>query len=490
MRINTIPVGLPDFNSTVQNHTSVLKQTPFGKRIFPPDLIPGRKLKALFLLVFAFMIPGMCLENSVPFQSPSGYAAYPQNPAENQDYTRQSIWREKTQLIPSSHAEITLNTIGWKSEDVHAEFLRERHPYHINPIGSQLFRIFVEYDLVSRLRYKRGVGRLFEHKTVHELSDYLQQSRWYREALKRYTTYEQYGFSENRMVRTLLAMHTSAHFFDVPYPTLFCLFFQESKLDFKAVSRTGARGIGQLTSIALREMIRQRKRKSNEQLLQSAYRHLNSIYHDPLIHEWMGEMGLHPRFPQLEELPKSLLPVPSTRMIVPKVIRSLKSRGAAFAKNTGLVRLLIRKAQWGETLPIRYAQTQQVFVNVLEKTQARNPASIHHIETNVLLSSMLFSRYYRYRWSHPKGAFSLNPGSRALLAVAAYNHGPSGARRLLIHLQNEFPKLDFADISAVELARLFTPIRLAKALRRPYRKVREAGRHVRQVLRCSNSGFT
>ncbi|HHZ79129.1 MAG TPA: hypothetical protein EYN57_09380, partial [Candidatus Lambdaproteobacteria bacterium] len=100
--------------------------------------------------------------------------------------------------------------------------------------------IFIQFESISRLRFNRGTGRLFSQKDLEGLADHFINSRWYREALKILSTNNTYGFSEERLLRVLISIQAAAHFFEVPYPALFCLFFQESKFDFMANSATGA----------------------------------------------------------------------------------------------------------------------------------------------------------------------------------------------------------------------------------------------------------
>jgi len=155
----------------------------------------------------------------------------------------------------------------------------------------RLFLSFIQFESISRLRFNRGTGRLISHKDLEGLADYFIDSRWYREALKRYTSNNAYGFSEERLLRVLISIQAAAHFFEVPYPALFCLFFQESKFDFLANSATGAKGVGQLTTIALREVRRLRDFSSKEILIQRTAVHLNQVYSDPQIEIWLQNLG-------------------------------------------------------------------------------------------------------------------------------------------------------------------------------------------------------
>ena len=98
---------------------------------------------------------------------------------------------------------------------------------------------------------------------------------------------------------------------------------------------------------------------------------------------------------------------------------------------------------------------------------------------------MLFNHYYRYKWQNGKDLFFIPEDTRAILAASAYNHGQSGMRRFLINLKNEFPVMNFKDLSVNKLSNYFTHQRLLKALQRPKDKIREASTHVKNIIECS-----
>jgi len=175
--------------------------------------------------------------------------------------------------------------------DKHKSYFEKKNDQHFNASMRRLFLSFIQFESISRLRFNRGTGRLISHKDLEGLADYFIDSRWYREALKRYTSNNAYGFSEERLLRVLISIQAAAHFFEVPYPALFCLFFQESKFDFLANSATGAKGVGQLTTIALREVRRLRDFSSKEILIQRTAVHLNQVYSDPQIDIWLQNLG-------------------------------------------------------------------------------------------------------------------------------------------------------------------------------------------------------
>ena len=122
---------------------------------------------------------------------------------------------------------------------------------------------------------------------------------------------------------------------------------------------------------------------------------------------------------------------------------------------------------------------------MLENEYAVSPSSAYNIETNIIASTLIFNNYYRYRWKQDNEIFDLSADARVIAAVAAYNHGQSGMRRFLINLKKEFPALEYKLLSAKKFEELFTTSRLSKAIQRPYYKIRETSKHVRNIIECS-----
>ena len=129
----------------------------------------------------------------------------------------------------------------------------------------------------------------------------------------------------------------------------------------------------------------------------------------------------------------------------------------------------------------------KVFSTMLAEKYASSSSSTYNIETNILASTLLFSHYYRYQWRRNKKNFDLSAEARVILAAAAYNHGQTGMRRFLINLSHEFPMLDFKTLSAKKLRILFTTRRFSRALQRPFYKIREASKHVRHIMNCTQN---
>ena len=66
---------------------------------------------------------------------------------------------------------------------------------------------------------------------------------------------------------------------------------------------------------------------------------------------------------------------------------------------------------------------------MMEEDYTSSQTSVYNIETNILLSTMLYSHYYRYRWRHGKNAYDLPKATRVILAAAAYNMGQNALKR-------------------------------------------------------------
>ena len=367
----------------------------------------------------------------------------------------------------------------------HNSYIKKKNIKYFNDSMRRIFMTFMQYESLSRLRFNRGTGRLNSQKDLEGLADYFISSRWYREALKRYSSNDAYGFSEERLLRVLISIQASAHFFEVPYPALFCLFFQESKFDFLANSATGAKGVGQLTTIALREIRRLRNFSANDILIQRTAFHLNQVYTDPHIVKWLENLGFNNDLPKIAPIPEDIEFTRLNSAFMREVGKRLVEDGHSYGKNISLLWFLSRKIRRGRILHRRYIHMHKVFSDMLAERYASSPASTYNIETNILISTMLFSNYYRYQWRKNQKLLEISAEARVILAAAAYNHGQTGMRRFLINLKYEFPMLDFKTLSARKLRMLFTTKRLSRALQRPFYKIREASRHVRHIMNCA-----
>ena len=167
-----------------------------------------------------------------------------------------------------------------------------------------------------------------------------------------------------------------------------------------------------------------------------------------------------------------------------EVGKDLVKEGQTYGNNTSLLWILSKRLRRGRILPSRFAHMHKIFSQLLEDRYASSPASTYNIETNILLSTILFNHYYRFRWRTNKYIFNLLPQTRVILAAAAYNHGQSGVRRFLINLKQEFPKLDFDVLSSRKLRLLLSKHRLRQALLSKSYKIEEALRHVNNIMDC------
>ncbi|MBS1254224.1 MAG: hypothetical protein MAG581_00013 [Deltaproteobacteria bacterium] len=368
---------------------------------------------------------------------------------------------------------------------LHQDFIEKHQDQHLNESMQRLFMMLMQFESISRLRFNRGTGRLISQSDLEDLAGHILNSRWYRESLLRLFSNNAYGFSVDRMLRIFISIQAASHFFEVPYPALFCLFFQESKFDFLADSPTGAKGVGQLTSIGLREVQRLRIYSEMELTLQRTAEYLNQVYTDTQINIWLRKLGFKTIFPELTPIPKKIEFTRISSAFMRKVGKRLVEEGQSYGKKTSTLWYLSKRLRRGRILPKRYAHMHKVFSQMLEENYASSQASAYNIETNILLSTMLYNHYYKYRWRHSKHVYELPAQTRVILAAAAYNHGQTGIRRFLYNLKHEFPMLDFQNLSSQQLRILFTTRRLKHAIRRPFSKIREASRHVRKIMDCT-----
>ena len=211
--------------------------------------------------------------------------------------------------------------------------------------------MFMQFESMSRQIFNRGTVSLPTQTDLEGLADHVVESRWYREALNRFYSNNAYGFSEERMLRVLISIHTAANFFEVPYPTLFCLFFQESKFDFLADSATGAKGIGQLTSIGLREVQRLRSDSKMELKLQKTAFHLNRVYTDPQIQKWLENLGFKINFAKISPIPEKIEFTRLSSSFMREVGKELVKEGQSYGENTSLLWFLSKRLRRGIFFP-------------------------------------------------------------------------------------------------------------------------------------------
>ncbi|MGK5091075.1 transglycosylase SLT domain-containing protein [Deltaproteobacteria bacterium TL4] len=350
-----------------------------------------------------------------------------------------------------------------------------------------LYEFALSLDTLHRLRYSWGMGAFNSQKSPHLLMYGTVGTERYQEYVKRIRKYPDSAFSKVRFLRILISTYTAAHYFQIPYPTLFCLFFQESKFNFEIISPTGAKGIGQLTDIGVSQVKERRTQRWEELRLQMAIKHLQKIYADPVITKVLALMNLNVELPTLHKLPL-LIHKPSLHSIFYREVhRELDLLGYTKDENYLMIRRLSIKVGQGAILPERYAMIHKAYTEVIERRYAAHVGNVFHIETNILISAMLLRHYYKYPWTLDGTEAKLTPPVRAMLAVAAYNHGETRIKRFLRYLTTNYPWLDLGTLSLQELSDFFNRKDLVKGLGISYRKTKEVHQHARQVMNCSES---
>jgi Transglycosylase SLT domain len=317
------------------------------------------------------------------------------------------------------------------------------------------------------------------------LIDYALKGDWL-DRVKRMTNDPVYGYSESRALRIFISTHTVAQFYEIPYPTFFCLLFQESQFDFKVRSKTGAAGLGQLTSIAIRQLQKNRKNMATEKQIQATITHLGNIYRDPIFKEYLTEMGFQSEFPNLKQFPKTIVPAGNVNSaFVKEIAKQLVKKGHSYGKNFSLVQKLTGQISRGVLLPKAYAALHPIYYETLSKAKNSLGYTLN-IETNILLSAMLLRYYMDYSWKANGTRVRLRPEVNALVAVAAYNQGPGGVQRYLSGFKQNFPKKDLSKMSLADFRSTFTSTRVASALQQTPARAKEVFEHVWKVKLCSH----
>jgi len=345
------------------------------------------------------------------------------------------------------------------------------------------------YDLISKLRYRRAASFLTCQKTLPELVDYIMSSRWYKEFLIPVSTDDVYDYSENTALRILISAHTAAHFFQIPFPTLFCLIFQESKFDFKIKSYTGALGLGQITGIALKQinLIRKNEPDENRRLLAAAH-HIKNIYIDPVIDELLRDIGFYPMFPKLEAFPDRIQKFSPYRWkVVKQVSQELIRKGFSYGKNLGLVRRLIKRDLKGEVLRGKYAAVHPALLKITDVNYGKKFGTVLNIETNLLVSAMLLRHYMNYEWIVWNRKIHLQPSLAAIMAIAAYNQGPSVIREYIRYLLKLYPRYKIEQATSKDHRLFLSKKGIRRAMKNKSKRVDELFEHIRKITRCSES---
>jgi hypothetical protein len=350
---------------------------------------------------------------------------------------------------------------------------------------------FVNYLLLqeslTRWHYHWGTLALPGQRSQTQLHYYFLSSYWFQENLQKFLAQSEYGFPELSLVRTLSAIQTSAFFLEVSYPTIFCLFFKESRLDYKVVSASGARGLGQLTGIAVKQIELLREDTEEQARLQAALHHLHQRYADPTWQGLLTELGYKEGLPQNLSLPpKTVVPTLSASLLLPEVQKRLQEEQLPYASKTSQIRRRLNQLRQGRPLSLKYAPIYAHYVAALEESYAGEPGNIFHIETNILLSTLLFRHYLQSEWRYGKSVWKPKPKVHRVLAVAAYNQGQSSARSLFRLLQKEIGKKP-EEITLKEFLEHLTPQRVQQALKGSKAQARELIDHALNVAECAES---
>ena len=355
------------------------------------------------------------------------------------------------------------------------------------PTVERFAKYLLLQESLARWHYHWGTEALPGQRNQTQLYDYFLSSYWFQENLQRFLAQSEYGFPELSLVRTLSAIQASAFFLEVSYPTIFCLFFKESRLDYKAVSASGARGLGQLTGIAIKQIELLREDTEEQNRLNAALHHLQQRYADPTWQGILTELGYQVQLPQNLSLPpKMVVPTRSASLLLPEVQKRLKEEQLPYASKTSQIRRRLNRLRQGRSLSLTYAPIHAHYVLALEEIYAGEPGNIFHIETNILLSTLLFRHYLQSKWRYGKSVWKPRPEVQRVLAVAAYNQGQSSARNLFRLLQKEIGKKP-EEITLKEFVEHLTPQRVQQALKGSKSQARELIDHALNVAECAES---
>jgi hypothetical protein len=381
------------------------------------------------------------------------------------------------------------NRIITMADEFYADFTEGKASSFPNENMARMHRFAISYNQISRARFKRVATQLESQRDIPELIDYVLQGAWFDE-MARMTGDPIYGYSENRALRILISSQVAASSFDIPYPTLFCLLFQESQFDFKVRSHTGALGLGQLTGIAVKQLQINRKNPDVERKLQATVAQLGAVYRDPVLIEVMQRMGFHPKFPLIPKFPKNIQAGQKIDdEFVRGIMQELVEQGHPFGREAGLVRKLAHQISRGILLPTKYAAMHPIYLQELSRSRSVLGNTLN-VETNMLLSAMLLRYYMDYPWKVGKRAVKLMPEVQAMVAVAAYNQGPQGVLRYFSHFKHNHPSRDLSKMDLEDFRPTFTKAHVASALRQSSAQTREVYEHVWKVKQCGHDQIT
>ncbi|MBF0352007.1 MAG: hypothetical protein HQM11_13320 [SAR324 cluster bacterium] len=349
-----------------------------------------------------------------------------------------------------------------------------------------IHHFLISYNAISAARFRRKVLKLDSQRDVAELNDYIMQSVWYKRFLIPVATQPLYGYSHDQPVRITLAAHTGSHFFQIPYPTMMCLLFQESKFDFNVRSYTGALGLGQITSIALEQIKKLRENPDIEKRMQAAAIHLRNIYLDPMVNQILKDMGTAVTLGDLGEFPVEVIPLkPDISSFITEVQQEIVAEGISFGSNEELMTTLVQRILRGDVLSGKHAVIHSAVSKIAEQRYGKSYGSVLNLETNILTTSLLLRYYLNYPWRLEGKRIYFRPSVRAIVAVAAYNQGEGTVMNWLGEIKNNFPDFDFETAELKDFQPLFTKSGLEKVLNNSTTRAREAFSHIWNITACT-----
>ena len=394
--------------------------------------------------------------------------------------------------IPSKIENVTkttdrsMETVLWYSDRYYKKASLHSKLEFPNDEMQRIHRFVTSYNQISALRFRRQVLKLSSQKDIPELSDYIMQSVWYKRYLIPVATQPLYGYSPDQAIRITIAGHTAAHFFQLPFPAMMCLIFQESKFDFDIRSYTGALGLGQLTTIGLAQVEKLREDPKDEKRIQAAAQHLRNIYQDPVLNEIIKQMGIQYKFDDLGEFPKEIQSIQNdVSMFIKEVGEEVVRQGKPYGENEKLMKALVQRILRGDVLSGKYAAIHPAVDTVTERRYGKMYGSVLNIETNILLTAMLLRYYINYPWRINNKRLHFEPSVRTIIAISAYNQGQQTIRKWLRQLKVQHPDFDFEKATLRDFAPFFSKESLQKVLPDSPTRVHEAFKHVWNITECS-----
>ena len=328
--------------------------------------------------------------------------------------------------------------------------------------------------------------RLSCQRTPLGLYLFITRTNWYRTFFIPVTTVPAYGYKEDIATRIIVSSHAAAHYFNLPYPTVICLLFQESGFAFVAKSHTGAGGLGQLTGIALKHIRVLREKPRNEQRLQAAASALRCAYQSTEFLHLLRKMGFKPRLPNLGTFPNE---IEKSRLnpadIASEVQVILARSGVAYSTNRNLIEKLVRSELRGHVTPKGYAAVHAAVLQLVQDKFGSRFGNIYNIETNILGSCMILRDFYNYPWKVNGKRIRFNPCLRTIIAVAAYNQGPTPVTRYFETLLSAHPEIDPAELTIDSLRPYFRMSSVGEALNHQEGRTREIFAHVEKLISCT-----